>query len=77
MPTREELDQEYLKLSRQLKSELSKLEEKYQKVEKVVGDSILFTPAQRKVYHEWMDQLRLVKKIGEQLEEVVKRKDTL
>lgn len=70
------MDQEYLRLSRQLKKELVKLEEEYQKVEKIVGDSIQFTPNQRQTYHEWMDQLKVVKKLGEQLEEVARKKGT-
>ncbi len=77
MDTKEKLDLEYLRLSRQLKEELVKLEENYQQVEKIVGDSIQFTPKQRQTYHEWLDQLKVVKKLGEQLEDVVKQKDSM
>ncbi len=77
MDTKEKLDSDYLMLSRKLKEELVKLEDRYQRVEKIVGDSILFTPNQRQTYHEWLDQLKVVKKLGEQLEEVVKKKSSL
>ncbi len=77
MATKDDLDLEYLQLSRKLIEELDKLEQHYQKVEKIVGDSIQFTPHQRQTYHEWLDQLQVVKRLGEQLEEVVKKKDAL
>ncbi len=75
MDTRDELNRQYLQLSRQLKEELAKLEENYQQVEKIVGNSIQFTPYQRQIYHKWMEQLDTVKKLGEQLEVIVKKEE--
>ncbi len=64
---------EYLQLSRQLTEELAKLEQCYQLVEKIVGESIQFTPQQRRVYHEWLDQLKVVKGLGEKLGRVARK----
>ncbi len=61
---------EYLQLSRQLTDELAKLEQCYQQVEKIVGESIQFTSEQRRVYHEWLDQLHVVKGLGEKIEKL-------
>ncbi len=77
MTTKDDLDREYLRLSRQLLAELDKSEQAYQKVERVVGDSIQFTPSQRKTYHEWLDQLKVVKNLAEQLQEVARKQETL
>ncbi len=71
MADKDNLD-EYLQLSRQLKDELAKLEQCYQQVEKIVGESIQFTSEQRRVYHEWLDQLQVVKGLGKKFEKLAR-----